>query len=136
MDSRCAYKCAYRLVSIRCFLFQFVATLIGRIYSSFQLRAARFSLSGRTFNPKDAGSIPARPIENSLHTDTVRAPDGVRSENGGQQRGLLRLRERGESDPQVAIRKEPGLVLQEKPQQGGFSRASDSNTLWVIGHVM
>jgi len=36
------------------------------ICSVFQLAAPGFMLSGRTFNPKVAGSIPARPIENCL----------------------------------------------------------------------
>jgi hypothetical protein len=72
-DIRRAYKCAYRLVSKRCSLFQFVATMIGRICSAFQFRDVRFSLFGRTFNPKVVGSIPTRPTCNRARSPFVRA---------------------------------------------------------------
>src|SRR6266511_3638613 len=54
-------RCAYRLVSVRCVLLQFVAMPIGVSCSPFRFDAVRFSSSSRTFNPKVAGSIPARP---------------------------------------------------------------------------
>jgi hypothetical protein len=56
-------QCAYRLVSGGGSWLQFVATMNGAICSKFQLRAARRSSSSRTFNPKAAGSNPARPIQ-------------------------------------------------------------------------
>jgi hypothetical protein len=59
---KCAYRSAYRFVSIRCNTLQFVATSIGTSCSTFQFRSVRCSLLSRTFNPKVAGSIPARPI--------------------------------------------------------------------------
>ena len=52
-----------------------------------------------TFNPKVAGSRPARPIRNSLHTGNFRAPDGVGSANAGQQHGAQGGRERGGNEP-------------------------------------
>jgi hypothetical protein len=58
---KCAYGCAYRLVSATCSLLQFVAETIPARCSMYPFQAARFSPSSRTFNPKVAGSIPARP---------------------------------------------------------------------------
>jgi hypothetical protein len=58
----CAYECAYRLVSADRFSPQFVATTNWPICSIFRLGANDFTLFGRTFNPKVAGSNPARPI--------------------------------------------------------------------------
>jgi hypothetical protein len=55
-------RCAYRLVSARCVLLQFVATMNGAICSTFQSLAVRCSLSSGTFNPEVAGSSPARPV--------------------------------------------------------------------------
>src|SRR6266540_3321099 len=86
-DSSCAYTCAYRLISARCVLLQFVAAKLRPICSTFQLLAVRCSLCGRTFNPKVAGSIPARPIRKCLHTGNLCARCGVRSANEGQQPG-------------------------------------------------
>jgi hypothetical protein len=60
-DSR-AYACAYRFVSARCLLLQLAATTIPLICSALQFRTACFSSSSRTFNPKVAGSNPARPM--------------------------------------------------------------------------
>jgi hypothetical protein len=58
----CAYGCAYRLVSGGRLLPQFVATTNWPICRIFRLGAIDFSLFGRTFNPKVAGSTPARPM--------------------------------------------------------------------------
>jgi hypothetical protein len=55
-----------------------------------------------TFNPKVAGSIPARPIQNSLYMGTFLAQEGVRSDNVGQQDGSLRRREDAENEPEEA----------------------------------
>src|SRR5262249_22559066 len=52
---------------------------------------------GTTFNPKVAGSIPARPIRNGLHNGSFCAWAGVRSANEGQQPEALRLREQTET---------------------------------------
>ena len=58
----CAYKRAYTLVSVGCIsLLPTVATKWPSC-SILPSRAARFRSFGRTFNPKVAGSIPARPI--------------------------------------------------------------------------
>jgi hypothetical protein len=62
MEDNRAYACAYRFVSARCLLLQFAATTIRVICSALQCRTACFSSSSRTFNPKVAGSNPARPM--------------------------------------------------------------------------
>ena len=51
---------AYRLVSARCCSLQLVCNDDSSDLLTFQSLAVRFSLSSRTFNPKVAGSIPAR----------------------------------------------------------------------------
>jgi hypothetical protein len=61
MEDNRAYACAYRFVSARCLLLQFAATTIRVICSALQVCTACFSSSSRTFNPKVAGSNPARP---------------------------------------------------------------------------
>src|SRR4029079_4765915 len=63
---------ANRLVSAGFSLLQVVTTMDGAICSTFQLRAARFSLLTRTFNPEVAGSSPARPMRKSLQVATFR----------------------------------------------------------------
>jgi hypothetical protein len=73
MEDNRAYACAYRLVSATCNLLQFAATTIRLICSALQFRTACFSSSSRTFNPKVAGSSPARP------TQTLHEPSAVLS---------------------------------------------------------
>jgi hypothetical protein len=75
-------QCAYRLVSARCSSLQFVATMIRAICSAFQFAAACCSLSSGTFNPKVAGSIPARPMANSLQIPTSRVRCRARRRGG------------------------------------------------------
>ena len=92
-------RCAYRLVSAGRLLLQFVATMTSSICSTFQSRAARCSLSSRTFNPKVAGSIPARPIDlqgkGELHASKnglLRVQNDVRFSGRAAARcGFLRL---------------------------------------------
>src|SRR6266511_1523468 len=67
-------RCAYRLVSVRCVLLQFVAMPIGVSCSPFRFDAVRCSSSSRTFNPEVAGSNPARPIRKGLQIATSCAP--------------------------------------------------------------
>ncbi len=50
-------RCAYRLVSVRCVLLQFVAMPIGVSCSPFRFDAVRFSSSSRTFNPTSFAGI-------------------------------------------------------------------------------
>jgi hypothetical protein len=50
---------------------QFAATTIRAICRLFQLLAFGRSFFGWTFNPKVAGSIPARPIWNGLFAATL-----------------------------------------------------------------
>jgi hypothetical protein len=57
-----AYDCAYRLASRGRISPQFVAAMSSPICSIFQPGAATCNLYGRTFNPKAAGSNPARPM--------------------------------------------------------------------------
>jgi hypothetical protein len=59
---RCAYGCAYRLVSRGGHSLLFVATSRRLICRHFPRTSACCGLFGRTFNPKVAGSSPARPI--------------------------------------------------------------------------
>jgi hypothetical protein len=61
VEDNCAYACAYRFVSARCLLLQFAGTTIRVICSALQFRAACFNSSSGTFDPKVAGSNPARP---------------------------------------------------------------------------
>jgi hypothetical protein len=61
IGDKCAYGCAYRLVSARCYSPHLVAASRRLVRRHFQFAAARCSSFGRTFNPKVAGSIPARP---------------------------------------------------------------------------
>jgi hypothetical protein len=74
----CAYECAYRLVSADRFSPQFVATTNWPICSIFRLGANDFTLFGRTFNPKVAGSNPARPIATSGAEVSTECPTIVR----------------------------------------------------------
>jgi hypothetical protein len=74
----------YRLVSAARNSLQLGAAAKPVRCSHFQLAAAGRSRSGRTFNPKVAGSIPARPIRNSLDIVILLAPAGVRPANAGQ----------------------------------------------------
>jgi hypothetical protein len=60
---KCAYGCAYRFVSASFILLHFVATIVRGSCSTFRCLPACCSSLSRTFNPKVAGSIPARPIE-------------------------------------------------------------------------
>jgi hypothetical protein len=77
------YECAYSLVSGYCASFQMVATYKRLICSTFPLTAAGRSSFARTFNPKVAGSIPARPMTRSACKTW-------------QSRGLCRFRGRAE----------------------------------------
>jgi hypothetical protein len=54
--------CGYRLVSVNCALLQLAATIVCGSCSRFQPRALCCSSLSRTFDPKVAGSIPARPV--------------------------------------------------------------------------
>jgi hypothetical protein len=55
----------YGLAAKRCISVQFLATSKGQICRQFPFFAAAYRLSNLTFNPKVAGSIPARPIQNA-----------------------------------------------------------------------
>src|SRR5204862_3940939 len=66
----CAYGCAYRLVSVTCILLQLLAESIRVRCGTFPTYAVGCGSSSRTFNPKVAGSIPARPLRNNLHKST------------------------------------------------------------------
>src|SRR6266404_5830411 len=57
----CEYQWEYRLVSATRIQLRLVAAPICHSCSEFQLFATRRNHSARTFNPKVAGSIPARP---------------------------------------------------------------------------
>jgi len=60
-SNSCEYEWEYGLVSTSCSSLQFVAAMNSGICSHFQFVAVRCGLFTRTFNPKVAGSIPARP---------------------------------------------------------------------------
>jgi hypothetical protein len=57
-----AYGCTHRLVSAGRNLTLLAATTLGPICSTFQAHAGRCSSTAWTFNPKVAGSNPARPM--------------------------------------------------------------------------
>src|SRR5262249_35717926 len=61
-DDSCAYGCAYRVVSDQLSSLHLLADTNRPSCRMFQLAATRYLLPGWTFNPKVAGSNPARPI--------------------------------------------------------------------------
>ncbi len=65
---RCEYEWEYGPVSATCISLYFVAALDWPTCRRFQLSAVRRSCSSRTFNPKVAGSSPARPIIEELQS--------------------------------------------------------------------
>ena len=60
-DDAWEYECEYGFVSVACISLQFAAASARGSCSQFQSSAAWHSRSGRTFNPKVAGSNTARP---------------------------------------------------------------------------
>jgi hypothetical protein len=82
LGDTCAYGCAYRLVSVTCIWLQLVANAIPTRCSTFPCVSVRCSLLSRTFNPKVAGSSPARPTSHyATREDTkggARPPDKAR----------------------------------------------------------
>ena len=61
-DTKCVYRCAYRLASATRSSLQLRAAVIRSFCSFFQFIGTEGSLFRWTFNPKIAGSRPARPI--------------------------------------------------------------------------
>ena len=139
----CAYRCAYTYVSAGGASLQLVASSHCPICRSFLLASGRCSSFARTFNPRGAGSSPARPmliayLQGFLTMNLLGLPTRVRTgrserlELVAPRRGCLQLvtaRAMGSSVPLHGNEALPGL----SPGEG--SKIPGSGGVLLAGYI-